>query len=112
MLQSIHCGVITICYWEKSKFLWHIAKLLRETLNFSVFVSFPEICLLCEDIPTSLIPFSPYLSSPLCRRFKISESAEVDTVLRNSAVSEYLENKVGNKRNELYLHFEYFTNVI
>lgn len=67
--------------------------------QLSIFVSFSEICLLCEDIPTSLIPFSHYLSFPLCRRFKIPESAEVDTVLRNSAVSEYLENKVGNKRN-------------
>lgn len=79
-------------------FLWHGANVLMQTLNFSVFVSFSEICLLCEDIPTSLIPFSRYLSSPLCRRFKIPESAEVDTVLRNSTVSEYLENKVGNKR--------------
>lgn len=81
---------------EKGKFLWHSAKLLEETLNFLVFVSFFEICLLCENIPTSIIPFIRYRSSPLCRRFKIPESAEVDTVLRNPTVSEYLENKVGH----------------
>lgn len=84
---------------EKGKFLWRSAKLLEERLNFPVFAAFTEIGLLWENIVTSLIPFIRYLSSPLCRRFKIPESAEVDTVLGNPTVSEYLENKVGNQRN-------------
>lgn len=96
---------------QKKKHLYH----LTESLIYVIFLrchckdvlgnnSLMYKCMYMSLIDASLSLYVS-LSYSFSHRFKIPESAKVDTVLGNLTVFEYLENKVGIKlRNYLFIH--------